>query len=87
MALPGSMATAADLGSILFGLVLSVIETSITATALVTIGDYFDDHVKVSFPHPFENQVLICGKGYMGSPCILVVLYGYVMSSSHWKLY
>lgn len=36
--------------SLALGLVLATIETSITATALVTIGEYFKDSVTVSLP-------------------------------------
>lgn len=34
--------------SLSLGLLLAIIETSITATALVTIGEYFKDSVNVS---------------------------------------
>lgn len=36
------------LHSLALGLLLAIIETSITATALVTIGEHFDDSVTVS---------------------------------------
>ena len=38
--------------SFAFGLLLAVIETSITATALVSIGEYFGDPIKVHFQTP-----------------------------------
>ncbi|KAL8730918.1 MAG: hypothetical protein Q9181_004490 [Wetmoreana brouardii] len=60
--------------SLALGLSLAIIETSITATALVTIGEYFGNSVTVSFPLLDAHRLLTLFAGDMGFAIIFTRL-------------
>ena len=64
--------------SLALGLLLATIETSITATALVTIGEYFHNSVTVSLSALHAWSRLTLSTGNMGGSGISFVLHGYV---------
>ena len=64
------------LSSLGLGLLLATIETSITATALVTIGDYFKDSVTVSLQSLRIGLPLISLAGNMGCSGLSPLIHG-----------
>ena len=61
---------------------LATIETSITATALVTIGEYFSNSVTVSLSILQGWSPLTLSAGNMGGSGISLILHGYVSRQS-----